>query len=333
MPAADAFLAAVNHARWHDQPGGHYESYFLRGNHPTRPLAFWIRYTVFSPAGRPADALGELWAVWFDGEHRRHVAVKREVPIARCRFARDAFDVRVDDACLAAGHLAGAAASGAHRIAWDLTFHGEARPLLLLPPALYGARLPRAKSLVALPLARFDGTLDVDGARIDLADWVGSQNHNWGSRHTDLYAWGQVAGFDGAPDAFLEVATARLRFGPFWTPPMTLVALRHRGEEHALTTLARSLRARGTFDYRTWRFQSAQGDLRIEGRIEAEPDAFVGLRYLNPPGGTKSCLNTKIARAEITVSRGGKAETLRTAHRAAFEILTDATDHGVPLVG
>ncbi len=33
--------------------GGHYESYFQRANHPSRPLAFWIRYTVFSPAGRP----------------------------------------------------------------------------------------------------------------------------------------------------------------------------------------------------------------------------------------------------------------------------------------
>jgi hypothetical protein len=43
---------------------------------------------------------------------------------------------------------------------------------------------------------------------------VGSQNHNWGSRHTDHYAWGQVAGFDDDPDAFLELSTARVRVGP-----------------------------------------------------------------------------------------------------------------------
>jgi hypothetical protein len=47
----------------HYQPGqmtGHYESYFVRANHPTRPLAFWIRYTLFSPKQHPENALGEL---------------------------------------------------------------------------------------------------------------------------------------------------------------------------------------------------------------------------------------------------------------------------------
>jgi hypothetical protein len=40
----------VNWTRY--QPGqatGHYESFFQRANHPTRPMAFWIRYTIFSP--------------------------------------------------------------------------------------------------------------------------------------------------------------------------------------------------------------------------------------------------------------------------------------------
>ena len=45
-------------------PGGHYESYFLRANHPERPLAFWIRYTIFSPKGRAGDAVGELHCIF-----------------------------------------------------------------------------------------------------------------------------------------------------------------------------------------------------------------------------------------------------------------------------
>ena len=36
-----------------------------------------------------------------------------------------------------------------------------------------------------------------------LERWIGSQNHNWGRKHTDSYAWGQVAGFDDAPQTFL----------------------------------------------------------------------------------------------------------------------------------
>ena len=54
--------------------GGHYESWFQRANHPSRPQAFWIRYTIFSPKGRPQDAVGELWAVYFDGEAKEAVA-------------------------------------------------------------------------------------------------------------------------------------------------------------------------------------------------------------------------------------------------------------------
>lgn len=322
----------VNHARYRAQPAGHYESFFQRANHPTRPLAFWIRYTVFSPAGRPEAAIGELWAVVFDGERRRHVAVKREVPIARCRFATDAFDVAVDDARLGPGRLTGAAACDGRAIAWDLGFRATAPPLFLLPDRLYAARLPRAKSLVGAPLARYDGSVTVNGETIAVDDWIGSQNHNWGSRHTDLYAWGQVAGFDTHPESFLEVATARLRFGPVWTPAMTLLVLRHRGREVALNRLGRALRARAAFDYTSWTFASAGDGVRVEGRIGAPRDAFVGLRYLNPPGGTKACLNTKIAACELRVTRrGGAPEILRTAHRAAFEVLTDATDHGVPL--
>ena len=57
-----------NHARFAPgtsaAAGGFYESYFQRANHPTRPLAFWIRYTLFAPRGRPADAIGEVWAIW-----------------------------------------------------------------------------------------------------------------------------------------------------------------------------------------------------------------------------------------------------------------------------
>lgn len=63
-PPRASLVQSANWTRY--QPGqraGHYESFFQRANHPTRPLAFWIRYTIFSPAGQPEAALGELWAI------------------------------------------------------------------------------------------------------------------------------------------------------------------------------------------------------------------------------------------------------------------------------
>ena len=71
----------------------------------------------------------------------------------------------------------------------------------------------------------------------------------------------------------------------------------------------------------------------IQGRIHAPRERFVGLTYGNPPGGTKTCLNSKLASCELTLTLPGqKPRLLRSAHRAAFELLTDDTSHGVPIV-
>ena len=54
---------SCNGARY--EPGtmrGHYESWFLRANDASGRRAFWIRYTIFSPRGRPGDAVGVLLA-------------------------------------------------------------------------------------------------------------------------------------------------------------------------------------------------------------------------------------------------------------------------------
>lgn len=324
--------AEANWTRYRPGQGaGHYESFFQRANHPTRPQAFWIRYTVFSPAARPEEAVGELWAVSFDGETGRHVAVKQQAPFRDCTFAPSEFSIAVAGARLGPQGLQGAAASSGHRIAWDLAMQGGAAPLFLLPLGMYTARFPKAKSLAGLPLARFDGTLDVDGATVTVENWIGSQNHNWGTQHTDHYAWGQVAGFDDCPESFLEIASARLRFGPLWTPFMTPIVLRHAGEEFALNALAQTVRASCALEYFTWRFRSETRDIAIAGEISAPRDAFAGLRYANPPGGEKHCLNTKLAACTLTLRRGGKTETLACRHRAAFEILTDDRAHGIAL--
>ena len=331
--ATKTFYEQVNHARYRGQPNGHYESFFLRANHPHRTLAFWIRYTIFSPKAHAENAIGELWAVFFNGETGRHTALKRELPLKECMFATSAFDVRIGDAGLGPHGLSGAVRKGAESISWDLSYSGDSDPLLLLPFRLYRTKLPAAKSLVGLPLAVYSGTMQVNGETIPVSDWLGSCNHNWGSRHTDLYAWGQVAGFDMHPGSFLELATARLKVGPFWTPAFTPIVLRHEGKEYVLNSLLQTLRAHGSFDYFTWRFASESHKATIEGTITAPREAFVGLTYFNPPGGSKYCLNTKIASCIVHFrdKEHGSSETLRANNRAAFEILTNDTTHGISI--
>jgi hypothetical protein len=317
--------ARWNAARWRPgDPHGHYESWFVRANARDRPLALWIRYTIFSPRNRASEAVGELWAIVFDGERELVRAAKQEVAIDRCSFDRERLAVRIDDAQLEPGALVGAALGERHRIGWSLTHDGDQPPLLFLPERLYQGGFPKAKSVVPAPLVRVRGELTVDDERIAIDDWLGSQNHNWGTRHTDRYAWGQVAGFDDRDDAFLECMTAKLRLGPLWTPWLTIAALRIGGRELAFNSLARAPFGHAHVDGLRWSFATANGRERLRVAFEAPRERFVGLRYLNPPGGVKICLNCKLARADAElVEADGTRVELHTADRAAFELLGD----------
>lgn len=334
--ASDPFFEQrrqMDACRFHGQHSGHYESYFLRANHPDRPLAFWIRYTIFAPRNRPADNRGELWVMLFDGERGQVHAAKYEQPLAQCHFGTDALDVRIGNATLSSGQLQGDIQQQGTRIDWQLQYHPGVEPIHLLPENLYTTALPKAKALVAHPLAAFRGCLHVNGETIPVENWIGSENHNWGSQHTDQYAWGQVAGFDNAPDAFLECGTARLRLGPLWTPRLTTLVLRLDGRVIRLNSLLQTLRARGHYGYFHWHFDTASAGVRIVGDIRAPREHIVGLNYRNPPGGSHTCLNCKIASCRLLVQEKGKPDReLFTRHRAAFEILTDDDRHGVPIV-
>jgi len=162
----DAFAQqrrALNQCRFTHHDNGHYESYFLRANHPSRPLAFWIRYTIFAPRGDAGGNIGELWVIAFDGENDRIQAAKAEYPLAQCQFDNAGLNVRIGSATLEPGKLQGSVQQGSNHIQWQLSYQPGAEPLLLLPAALYDKPLPKAKALVANHNAVFSGQLIVNG--------------------------------------------------------------------------------------------------------------------------------------------------------------------------
>jgi len=332
--------ATANFTRFRrGQSGGHYESYFMRANNATTGQAFWIRYTIFQPdqnSNSPKAAMGELWAIWFE-KGKSPVAAKSEFALERAKFSNTNFELDFDGSTLAHNMLKGQAGElGEHKIEWNLSLSTIAQSknsnaLFPMPLTTYDTPLPRAKLLVAQPFVNFSGTFSVNGKKIDIKEWQGSQNHNWGSRHTDEYAWGQVAGFDGAPDSFLEVASAKLKFGPIMTPYLTPISLRHNGKDYTLNTYWQAFRNTASVSYFDWSFKGEDANLKIEGRIWANREDFVALNYYNPPGDVKTCLNSKVAACEIKLiekSRIGLEVSLATANRAAFEILTSKSDHG-----
>jgi len=113
-----ALLDAIGASRFDPKSTrGFYESYFVRANHPSEPKAFWIRYTLFCPRGRSQLAVGQLWAIYFDGQSSEHIAIKQSVPFESCSFSAQTLDVRIGDCTLSERDLSGSAVSGNRALA------------------------------------------------------------------------------------------------------------------------------------------------------------------------------------------------------------------------
>ena len=303
----------------------YYESRFIRANAAGAAQAVWLRETLLLPAvGQPS---ADVWVMAFDPSGNR--ALKRSYPIDAADFGDDDWTARI-----ATTSLDDTAAHGSVPDArWDLAITpGGQQSVGLLTDRAYQGRFPAAKTRVRHPLARFDGRLELAGLTVDVDGWTGSVNHNWGTRHTPAYAFGQVCGFDDAPDSTLEIVTARAAVGPVLLPGVTLFVFRHAGQEFAVRSLAGSLHTHGRYAPFSWTFGARVGEQMIQGEITTEPADVIGLTYGDTHGRPKYCYNSAIASCRIQVAGMAFERAELVSRRAMFEILTDDRLPEVPLL-
>jgi hypothetical protein len=310
----------------------YYESRYIRANDPERPQALWLRETLLLPTA--GDASADVWVMVFDPEGAGNRALKEPYPIDAADYDYDNWTARIGAATIDDRSARGVVTGGNRSARWDLRITpGLEEPVKLLTERGYRARFPTAKTTVRHPLAQFDGQLELDDVRVTVDGWTGSANHNWGTRHTPAYAFGQVCGFDDAPDTSLEIVTARAAVGPVRLPGVTLFVFRHAGQEFAVRSILGSMQTHGRYRPFSWTFGGRVGEQMIEGEITTEPDDVIGLTYTDTDGGSKFCYNSAIATCRIQVA--GKAferAELIASRRTMFEILTDTRHDAVPLL-
>jgi hypothetical protein len=310
----------------------YYESRYIRANDPERPQALWLRETLLLPTA--GDPVADVWVMVFDPEGAGNRALKEPYPIDAADYGYDNWTARIGAATIDDRSAQGVVTGGNRSARWDLRITpGTEQPVKLLTERGYSARFPTAKTMVRHPLAQFDGQLELDDVRIGADGWTGSVNQNWGTRHTPAYAFGQVCGFDDAPDTSLEIVTARAAVGPVKLPAATLFVFRHAGHEFAVRSILGSLQTHGRYRPFSWTFGGRVGERMIEGEITTEPSDVIGLTYTDTDGGSKYCYNSAIATCRIQIA--GKAierAELVATRRAMFEILTDTRHEAVPLL-
>lgn len=308
---------------------GMYESFYLRAVAPDRALGAWIRCTVHKRRGQPPT--GSVWCTVFDAtEDSPHAQspFMHKTTTDRLSVPEGGW-IAVGDTRLSPGVCEGSCGPAS----WSLRFVPEDLELRHLPHRLlYRAPVPRTKLTSPAPSARFQGSLEVSGRRIELDGWRGMIGHNWGAEHAERWVWLHGIGFDGSPSAWIDVAVGRILLGGRMSPWVANGALSVEGRRTRLGgLLARGLTVAERPHRCTLSLPGGKG-VSVEARVQAPEGATAGWRYADPDGGEHDVLNCSVAALTLTVRRRGEpARTLRTEHGAAYELGMREHDHGVPI--
>lgn len=313
-----------------DEAGPLVESYFVKLNSPTRQEALWLKFT-FLMTPRRSGRRASVWAVHFDGETGRKRAFKRTYHMEDVSWEPDRLALRFGDNELLKGRTRGVLRDEEGSIAWDLTFTDESEPLMIYPPVLMKAPLPRFKQTSPMPDERFRGVFTVDGQDRSADGFHGMLGHNWGPRHTHRYAWVHANLFEDDQHGVFEGACGSLRMGGLDTPLLSTLSLRRHGRKYELNQILQLSRRRSDMSYYRWFFSVHEPPVRLEGVVQTVKEDMVGLYYDNPDGTMTYCLNSKIARLRLFLYEEGRPDVVLESHHAAFEMGTTDPHHGVQM--
>jgi len=296
---------------------GHYESYFVKGHHPTEPIAFWLRHTVHQRPNKTRT--GSLWLTLFDGD---------EVTAGKQTFREPDVPaegyIEIGPAILTPEGGKGRLQSHTLDAGWSFTFQGDDEEQRHLPAAwMYDAALPRTKSGTPHPGVTFSGR--VGPYRVD--GWRGLVSHNWGSQHADRWIWMHCA-LDGG---WLELVLGRIKIGRLTTPWIANGALQLERERHRLGGPNRT-RSTVVDERPTGTRFVVTGDrgVRVEGDISAPAQRFVCWRYADPEGPEHHSAHSSLCdlRAEVRRPRREPLE-IDAPMAASYELGMLETDHGL----
>ena len=336
-----------NARRYQPTPNGHYESWFVRANHPTDGRAVWLKATILHRLD--GTAVAEAWcAVFKEGERPR--ALKTTVDFVDARFGtRDPtveigacrFDFGVASAgrSVGAGGCSGELAGDDTTLKWDLSWRPAdgllGQPLHLFPTRrMIDGFFPRNKLVTPAPVLLVAGTLVISDETIELDGWLGMQGHNWGREHAFAYAWGHVTFADaaGQPVCVAEGFSGRIKLAGRTTPHLSALVVRRGDRELRFDRLVDLWAQDAHVGDMAWRLRLRGRDGEASIEMRARPGEVVCLGYENPDKSMAYCLNSKLSSCELRVNPTGEdGFVCRTENLAALEILTRVADRRYPV--
>ena len=305
---------------------GRYESWFLSARDVEAgraPRALWIRHTSHRAADAES-ASGALWCTVFDPGAGGPSAVKQsmaELPPDGAGVTRFRGEAR------ARGRMA----------EWNVALSGAGAPLRhLRPGALYKLPFPRTKLEAPVPDGIASGRLVFDGAEVDVVGWRATVGHNWGAEYAERWVWLHAAGFEDEPDAWLELAIARVRVAGALSPWIANGAVSFGGRRLRLGGLGHVTGVRVIAGPGRLEAMIPGQRVAIRVAVHADLDQTVGFKYAGVTGdavrGEREVLHAGLAEVRLGIRRPGRSSAeLLTKCGGAFELGGRDFTHGVPL--
>lgn len=338
MNAATALLADAA-PRAPRAAQGMYESYFLRANHPSRPLAVWTKATVLKSA--QGESLQESWFAFFDGERQRTWASKRTERLS-ASFSTESADALVLSPCGATWTIApqGQCKGSVDGASWDLSFErlpgAVGEPRSFYPRKLIEGGFPRAKGVTPLPAMTVQGEVEVFGEKVRLDGWRGALGHNWGREHPRRHAWAQCVFPESAdnPASWVEAITGSVKLaGPLASPLLSTMIVQRGEESYRFDRIFDPWNQRAVIEDSHYTLELFSDDGRAVLDLDGAGRPRVCLGYRDPTGALGYCINTKLARISLRVEpRRGAPFTLHSEHGGALEFVQREPVRGLEVV-
>ena len=300
---------------------GMYESFYLRAVSPDEPVSIWIRFTVQKASGRQPKA--SIWFTVFDESVGGPLARKTTSVPLEPAAGSDGW-ISIADSVIGPRHTDGSFGDAS----WSIDLTDADETLRHLPREwMYRSPIPKTKPESPVPFARFSGSFEYGGRSWKMDGWPGMLGHNWGSEHAWTWIWLHGTGFDGDPDAWIDVALGRVMVAGRLLPWVANGAVSAGGERHRLGGLLR----RGV------RVEAGPGKARLDlpGKgslsagvvLEAPKQSTVAGTYVSPGGHSHDVLNCSVAKIDVDLAGSGGTRHLASEHGGTYELgLPDRQD-------
>jgi hypothetical protein len=333
-----------NELQWRGQPG-HYEVYYLTFTDPGTGVGVWIRYTMVAPLAETGEeATCSLWFMAMDpSDPGANVGGKTSFPTSELEVTEGPFELRIADATLSDTGMRGAIEGENGRLSWDLRWTPTLPAYGHVHAALRAAKVAKTILFLPHPDLGVNGTIEIDGRRIEVAGARGGQAHLWGAKHATRWAWAHCNDFSGSDGerraaTFVDGVSVYVpRFGRELGPSTPVVG-RFGGSDLLSTNPLAVQTNPSEFDLTSWRFEARGHGVKLAASVSARKEDLVGVTYHDPDGELAYCYNTEVADMRLEVFRKRrpfgswrKVDELHSDRRAHFEYAQREPIEGVEL--